>query len=148
MGNAPIYKPYEGFVVLLQRNLRQLFIRTQIAIPTWCKHRYLQERRDMKNLWNIKGSHLWWWSTIRIATKSMGDVLLEVVITTTIIWQTDLCLRPYRSGRDYCSEFNIVCAHYLSLTTSPHAKIIVFWYFTIKRQILTVPIPSIKLLVS
>ena len=44
MGNAPIYKPYEGFVVLLQRNLRQLFIRTQIAIPTGRKHRYLQRK--------------------------------------------------------------------------------------------------------
>lgn len=35
-----------------------------------------------------------------------SDVLLYTVVTTGNISNTDLYLRPYRSGRDYCSEFN------------------------------------------
>ena len=31
-----------------------LHLRTQIAIPTRHKHRYLQRKEIMKNLWNIK----------------------------------------------------------------------------------------------
>ena len=37
--------------------------------------------------------------------KSIGDILLYTVITTGNISNTDLYFRPYRSGRDYCSEF-------------------------------------------
>ena len=81
-------------------------IRTQIATPTGCKHRYLQERRDMKNLLDIKGSHLMVVKHHQNRYKSISDVLLYTVITTGNISNTDLCLRPYRSGRDYCSEFN------------------------------------------
>ena len=36
----------------------------------------------------------------------IGDILLYTVFTTGNISNTDLCLRPYRSGRDYCSEFD------------------------------------------
>ena len=35
-----------------------LHLRIPIAVPSGRKHRYLQERRDMKNLLDIKGSHL------------------------------------------------------------------------------------------
>ena len=38
--------------------------------------------------------------------KSISDVLLYTVITTGNISNTDLYFRPYRSGRDYCSEFD------------------------------------------
>lgn len=38
--------------------------------------------------------------------KSISDVLLYTVITTGNISNTDLYLHPYRSGRDYCSEFD------------------------------------------
>ena len=38
----------------------------------------------------------------------IGDVLLYTVVTTGNNSNTDLYLRPYRSGRDYCSDFNII----------------------------------------
>ena len=53
--------------------------------------------------------------------KSIGDVLLYTVITTGNISNTDLYLRPYRSGRDYCSEFNII-AHTLWQRVSVKVK--------------------------
>ena len=87
-------------------------------MPIWRKHRYLQERRDMKNLWNIKGSHLMVVKHHQNRHKSIGDVLLYTVITTGNISNTDLYLRPYRSGRDYCSEFNIIVSHFMA--TSLH----------------------------
>ena len=110
----------------------------------------------MKNLWNIKGSHL---MVVRnqyplayslfqnrhkthrrctfIHSNHNWKHLKHRPLFTSISVRTGLLFWIYT-----------VCARYLSLTTSPRAKIIVFWYFTIKRQILTVPIPSIRLLVS
>ena len=89
MGNAPIYKPYEDFVILLQRNLRQLFIRTQIAIPTRRKHRYLQERRDYEE--SLK-------YLLLINASNSGRFLVTPKIRILYIFQS-MCFRTVSLGK-------------------------------------------------
>ena len=102
----------------------------------------------MKNLWNIKMSHL---MVVKYHQNRHKIHRRCTFIHSSHNWK-HVKHRPLfasisvRTGLLFC--FNIVCARYLSLTISPHTSIIVFWYFTIKLQILAVTIPSIRLLVS